>query len=271
MKLKDWLKLNRSKFSDSDLRFLIKNTFSQSNCLAFEEDTFLTSETEQYLEKIKQSYLRGMPLAYILGKEDFFGWEFKVDNNVLIPRKETELIVEKAIKIIDDNNLRYVLDLCCGCANIAVSIKKAISNDLFIASSDISFKALLISKTNSKIHKANIKLINSDLLTAFKHNAFDLIISNPPYVEKDCIKGSLSYEPRLALEAGDDGLVFIKKILLHAHHYLKDKGYFLMEMGYKDKDCVDKLIRKIDSYEIIEWIKDYSGNDRGVVLRKSRG
>jgi release factor glutamine methyltransferase len=270
MKLKDWLNINKANFSDTDLRFLIKDLFSKSDSLILEQDEYLDPERIQYLEEIKRSYFKGIPLAYLLGKEDFFGREFKVDKRVLIPRKETEILVEKAIDIINKNNLVKILDLCCGCSNIAITVKKSVSDKVDIFSSDISLEALLVSKDNVKDHNVDIRLINSDLLEAFKYNIFDLIISNPPYVEKANIKGSLDYEPRLALEAGSDGLVYIEKILEKAHLHLKNEGYFIMEMGYNHKDYVDKILRKIDRYEIIEWIKDYSGNWRGVILKKRK-
>lgn len=269
MKLKDWLNTNRSNFSDSDLRFLIKNAFSPNNPLVFEQDTYLDSEKLEFLDQIKELHSEGIPLAYLLGKEDFFGLEFKVDNRVLIPRQETEILVEKAIDIINRNKLTLVLDLCCGCSNIAISIKKAIAHNLSIFASDISHEALLVSKDNLKKHNAGIRLIDTDLLNAFKYNIFDIIVANPPYVESSNIEGILDYEPRVALEAGGDGLVFIKKILEEAHLYLKNRGYLIMEMGYTHKEGIDKIIRKIDKYEIIEWIKDYSNNWRGVILKKT--
>jgi len=268
MKLKEWIADNGLIFTETDLRFLMKTALPRHRSFIREGDYDLDNQKLKYLSWVKQLYQEGMPLAYILGKENFFGWEFKVDNRVLIPRKETELIVEKAIEIINGNNLTDILDLCCGSANIAISIKKSVEKKLSIFSSDISWEALLVSNENRKIHNNDIKLINADLLTAFKYKVFDLIISNPPYVEKENIKGSLNYEPRLALEADDDGFAFIKKILNQAHFYLKDKGYLIMEMGYAQRNQVDKFIKKIGMYEIIEWIKDYSGHWRGIILKK---
>jgi release factor glutamine methyltransferase len=271
MKVKKWIKDNGSIFTETDLRFLIKTTLPSYLSLVTESDCDLSDQKLKYLADVKRLYQEGMPLAYILGREDFFGWEFKVDNRTLIPRKETELIVEKAIDIIKKGNLTYILDLCCGCANIAISIKKSVSKGLAVFSSDISLEALGVSKENLKNHGADIKLINADLLSGFKYKIFDLIISNPPYVENEFIKGSLEYEPRLALEGGVDGLFFINKILSQVHLYLKENGYFIFEMGYNHKECVDKFIRNTGKYEIIEWIRDYSGHCRGIILKKSRG
>ncbi|MFH1504639.1 MAG: peptide chain release factor N(5)-glutamine methyltransferase [Candidatus Omnitrophota bacterium] len=266
MKLKDWFKENKQVFNDTDLRFLVKNAFSQKVSI-LEEDKSITDQKEQYLEKVKRSYLEGVPLAYILGKEEFFGLEFKVSKDVLIPRRETELIVEKALNIILEHNLSCVLDLCCGCANIAVSIKKQGPKNLQVYACDDSLKALKIAAINTGFHRAEVTLAYSDLLSGFKKSFFDLIVTNPPYVEDKNIKGTLEYEPRSALAGGEDGLDYIKRILKDAPTYLKNGGYLIAEIGYKHKNPVEKIICNIGKYNIIEWIKDYSGHWRGVVLK----
>jgi len=268
MKLKDWLKVNKTYFRSQDLSFILKIMFSRKQPLILEEDRFLDRGHIQRLEEIRKLYTQGMPLAYILGREDFFGREFKVDNRVLIPRKETELIVEKAIAIINDNDLRSILDLCCGCANIAISVKKEVVRKIAVFSTDISLSALEVAQINSREHKVSINLINADLLSAFGDGKFDLIVSNPPYVEVKNIKGSLNAEPRQALEAGDDGLHFIEKILKYAFRCLQDNGYLIIEIGYQHKKCLEELIYNLNFYIIIEWVKDYSGHWRGVVLQK---
>ena len=101
----------------------------------------------------------------------------------------------------------------------------------------------------------------------FKHNIFDLVVSNPPYVVSRSIVGGLEYEPRIALEATNNGLYFIEKILQQAHLYLQRGGYLVIEMGYNHKDGVDSILYDMGSYEIVKWIKDYSNNWRGVVLK----
>lgn len=266
MKLKDWLKSNKSIFKECDLRFLVKDTLSLRRSLILEQETCLEASQIERLRVIKEAYIKGVPLAYILGKEDFFGREFKVDRNVLIPRKETELIAEKAIDIINKNHLSCILDLCSGSGNIALTIKKAVKRELMVFCSDISRESLEFAKANKEFYNEDIKLVNTDLLSGFKSKSFDLIVSNPPYVESENIKGPLLFEPRLALEAGADGLYFINKILKEAPDYLKDKGYLIIEIGYKHKKAVDKLIKNSAFYKQEEWIKDYSGIFRGVVL-----
>jgi release factor glutamine methyltransferase len=271
MKLKDWLKVNRPFFGESDLRFLVKNLFNTDSLGALAGDIRINPQNLEYLDGIKELCAKGMPLAYILGKEEFFGREFGVSREVLIPRPATELIVERAIDIINKNNLKSVLDLGCGTGNIAITIKKEVSCDLTVFASDVSFSAVEVAGANSELNAASIRLINADLFSAFKFESFDLIISNPPYVERENIKGSLLFEPKIALEAGDDGLYFINKIIKQAHCYLQDSGYLMVEVGYKHAPAVDKLVEEAASYESKEWIKDYSGIFRGIILRKKNG
>lgn len=269
MQLKEWVDTNREFFTEHDLRFLLKEKLSIDANLISRKDFLLDEANLIDLEEIKRVYTEGLPMAYILEKEEFFGLKFKVNPEVLIPRKETELIVEKAIELIKKNNLKYILDLGCGSANIAIAISKSMENRVNIFSSDISLQALMVAKTNSLSHDADIKLINTDLFEGFKKNCFDLVVSNPPYVGSRDIKDSLKYEPLLALEAGSDGLAIIKKILFQSNLYLKKGGYLIMEIGYNQKELVENMLQNIDSYEIIEWIKDYSGNWRGVILHSA--
>ncbi len=269
MKLKDWLKTNRSFFGDSDLRFLIKNVFNLEHLEALGSDIYIDLQNLQYLDEIKELCISGMPLAYIFGREEFFGYEFRVDRNTLIPRPETELIVERAIEIINKNNLKSVLDLGCGSGNIAISVKKGVACDVSIFASDISPQAAEVTRDNAELNQVDISIINTDLLDAFGPKSFDLIISNPPYVESEHIKGSLLFEPKVALDGGGDGLDLINKILKEAHHYIKDQGYLVVEVGYQHKQAVDRLLeREAFFYKLEEWIKDYSEIFRGFILKK---
>ena len=269
MKLKDWLKTNRAFFGDSDLRFLIRNVFNLEYRQALGSDVYIDLQNLQYLDEIKELCVSGMPLAYILGKEEFFGYEFRINRNALIPRPETELIVEKAIEIINKNNLKSVLDLGSGSGNIAISVKKGVPGDVSIFASDISHKATEVTRDNAELNRVEISIVNTDLLDAFRSKSFDLIISNPPYVESGHIKGSLLFEPRIALDGGEDGLSLIGKILKEAHYCMKSQGYLIIEVGYQHKQAVDELIKEETSfYKLEEWIKDYSEIFRGVVLKK---
>ena len=269
MKLKNWLRTNRSFFGDSDLRFLIKNVFNLNQAEALGSDIYIDLQNLQYLDEIKELCINGMPLAYILGKEEFFGYEFRVNRNTLIPRPETEVIVEKTIEVIKKNNLKTILDLECGSGNIAISVKKGVSLNVSVFASDISLKATEVTKDNAQLNQVDISVVNTDLLDAFEKKSFDLIISNPPYVESEHIKGSLLFEPKVALDGGKDGLDLITKILKEAHHYIKPQGYLIIEVGYQHKLSADKLIKREASfYKLEEWIKDYSEIFRGFILKK---
>ncbi|MBU2634829.1 MAG: peptide chain release factor N(5)-glutamine methyltransferase [Nanoarchaeota archaeon] len=270
MRLKNWINSNRGIFPERDLRFLLKCVFYGDRSPILENDTFLNQKKLCDLEKIKRLYSKGIPLPYILGKEEFFALEFKVTPDTLIPRKETELVTERAIEIIARNNLKTVLDLGGGCGNIAISLKEFFKQKITIVSSDISFSALRIAKENAGQHSAGVIFVNTDLFNGFRGECFDLIVSNPPYVAPELIKGSLRYEPREALEASNDGLWFIEKILNQAHLYLKKEGYLILEIGYNHKQRVSRIAANLGLYEIVEWIKDYSNHWRGVILKGKR-
>ncbi|MDD5195077.1 MAG: peptide chain release factor N(5)-glutamine methyltransferase [Candidatus Omnitrophica bacterium] len=269
MLLQDWLNDNKSVFAERDLRFLLKNTISES-ASSLTQETYLDTNRLHYLEEIKKLYVQGKPMAYILEKEEFYGYSFAVNCHTLIPRPETEIIVERAIEIINKENLKCVLDLCCGCANIAISIRKQVARKLLVVASDISLKALMVSKMNISDNGAEVSLINANLFSPFKKGAFDIIITNPPYVEKEFLEKNrqLSYEPRLALFGGMDGLDFIRKIIYSSHHYLRAGGYVLIEVGQKQKNAIEALLDKMNAYEHGQWIIDYGGNFRGVILKK---
>ena len=286
MKLKEWINANANIFTQSDLQFLLKEFLGKENNNTAGEDVVLNKCKSGFLDKIKNSYVKGVPIGYLLKKEEFFGLEFLVNPSVLIPRQDTEIITEKAIEVIKNNNLKAVLDLCCGSANIAISIKKffkqktkffeartAVSINkglrrINIIASDVSQKALKVARGNVKAHDVNIRVLKSDLFDSFKNIKFDLIVSNPPYLKNSEIKGALLYEPRQALAAGKSGLYFLEKILNRAPDYLKENGFLIIEAGYNQKKPLKAILEKTGKYEIIEWINDYGGNFRGVVLKK---
>ncbi|MCF7887263.1 MAG: peptide chain release factor N(5)-glutamine methyltransferase [Candidatus Omnitrophica bacterium] len=269
MKLKDWYSKNKKHFSLSELNFIFKN-FGIDNLIYLYKGSnqALDKSKIKKLNKIKEDKSRGFPLALSLNKEDFFGFTFKVSRDTLIPRPETELLAEAACKLINRNKLDKILDLCCGCGNIGISLDKIIEADLNLYLSDSNLKSLAVAGENAIDLGSKVKIIASDLFSGFKHDSFDLIITNPPYVESENIKGSLAYEPKLALDGGKDGLNFLRKIVKNGHKYLKQKGYLIVEFGYNQKEPLQRLIQLNSHYKIIEWIKDYGKNWRGVILQK---
>ena len=267
MKVKDWFKNNADSFSEYDLRYLVQSVFGKSAALIATSDELIDEKRQRYLDKIKKAYKKGQPLAHLLGKEEFFGLEFKVTKEVLIPRKETELIVERAVHIIKDKGLKEVLDLGVGSGIIAICIKKVLPEVINVTASDISNEAIDVAKQNAILHNVDINFVQSDLFSSFKKYQFDAIVTNPPYVEPSMIKGTLEAEPYKALAADEDGFSIIREILQKALFYLRKDGYIIVELGYNHRKMIEEFVAGNPKYEIIEWINDYAGHNRGVVLK----
>ena len=266
MKLKDWLSINKDIFARRDINFLM-NVFMDRKGPEFTGDYTLNASEIDYFSGVKKLYSRGWPIAYILRREQFFGFDFFVRPGVLIPRPETEIITEEALSIVNKNSIGNVLDLCCGTSCIAVVIAKCADKKLSVVASDISRDALAVSRENIDFYKLPVKLVRSDLLSGFEEKSFDLIVTNPPYVETDYIKGSLEFEPKIALDGRKDGFYFIRKILNCAPVYLRNNGYLVMEIGYNHQSLLAEAVKSIGVYDIVKWIKDYSSYTRGVVLK----
>ena len=267
MRLKDWIDNNGSLFIRRDLDFLLYTLLDKDYQFLLMEDYCLDAGQIKYLNEIKVQYAYGIPLAYLIKREEFFGRTFYIMPGVFIPRPETEIIVEKTLELIDNNNLSCILDLCCGSSCIGITLEKNTKKEVSIFASDISNKALEVSKKNKRLHNSSVSLVGSDLLSGFRDGSFDLIVSNPPYVQRRCIKGSLKHEPYISLDGGDDGLEFFRKILSQAPLYLKGKGYLILEIGYDQKEAVEDMIdAKI--FKVVEWIKDNRSLWRGVILKK---
>lgn len=216
----------------------------------------------QNIEKLKKGY----PIQYITKHKEFMKMKFYVDKNVLIPRSDTEILVEEAIKKAQ-NGQKSILELCTGSGAIAISLSKYVKN-IAITATDISEKALEIAKKNAQnlLENENIKFIQSDMFQNIKEK-YDIIISNPPYIKTETIKEySLEYEPKLALDGGKDGLKFYKIIIDQAHKYLKENGIILLEIGYDQKEEIIKLVQNSKKYKEAKCIKDLFGNDRVIII-----
>ena len=223
-------------------------------------------ELECYNKYIKR-LINGEPIQYILGKQEFMGIEIVLDHNVLIPQPDTEILVEEAIKIAKQYKKPKVLDLCTGSGAIAVSISKYVPEAEIIAS-DISIKALQIAKKNDKYNK--IKLIQSDLFNNI-NDKFDIIISNPPYIKTEEIpklSKEVQNEPLIALDGGQDGLIFYRDIVKQAYKYLKDNGKLCLEIGDEQKEAIIEILKSNLNYTNIKEYKDLQGNDRVIIAEK---
>ncbi len=222
------------------------------------------SQAEEVLRMIKRAN-KGEPVQYIIGKWSFMGLEFSVNSNVLIPRADTEILCERVIEYINSSQDEVsVLDLCTGSGCIGISI--ACSTGARVACSDISREALAVAEQNAVKNNAEVELIHSDMLS--RCGVYDIIASNPPYIPSstvdelsDTVK---NYEPRGALDGGDDGLDFYRIIARDAKAHLNVDGRLFLEIGYDQGQSVSEIMLEA-GYQGVECVKDYGGNDRLII------
>lgn len=238
-----------------------------------------TMKEEEYLKKyLKDDKLeeglkllkQGIPVQYIIGNVDFYGNTIYVNKNVLIPRFETELLVDKTIKYIKNNYQEKIdiLDLATGSGCIGITLKKEI--DSTVDASDISIKALDTAKDNATKNNVNINFINSDMLSNITKK-YDVIISNPPYLtrEDDIMDIVKNNEPEIALYAEDNGLYYYDVILKNVKNNLKDKFIIAFEIGYTQANSIKEMALKYLKDINVKIEKDYSNRDRFIFITSS--
>ncbi len=240
----------------------------------------IEEEEKETLEKLIKRRISGEPLQYILGHQEFWSIDFKVDSRVLIPRPETELLVEQSLSILSEPLLKkpaFVLEIGTGSGAVAISLAKEV-RDIFFVATDISGDALMLAKENAKssglLHQ--IQFIKSDLFDPFRllreREPFDLILSNPPYVTCSEIRGLArevrDYEPVIALNGGEDGLTFYRDIISQAPFYLKKGGWLLLEVGQAQGEKVSELIEKKGDFLAPQGFPDLSGIERVVKAQR---
>ena len=222
----------------------------------------------QYFVNIEK-LTKGIPLQHITHRQEFMKMDFFVDENVLIPRPDTEILVEEVIKIAQKYNSPRILDLCTGSGAIAISLKKFVPN-ADITAVDISEKALEIAQKNAEKLEAKINFVKSDLFDKLDNKKFDIIVSNPPYIRKDEVKKlseEVQKEPKIALDGGEDGLDFYRIITEQAINYLKTGSFLCFEIGYNQKNDVIKIIEDKQNYKNTYCKKDLYGNDRIIITQ----
>ena len=267
------IKLTENKIEDANLiarvllEFILK--IDRNELIKKQLQEIEKEKEEEYKQKIEQ-ILQGMPLQYITNSQEFMKLNFFVNENVLIPQPDTEVLVEEVIKIAQIESKTKILDICTGSGCIGVSLAYYLKNAK-ITMSDISKNAIEIAKKNAKENKVleKTKFIKSDLFESIKEK-FDIIVSNPPYIETDVIKNlskQVQNEPKIALDGGVDGLLFYRKLIKEAPNFLNDNGYLCMEIGYDQKEKVIELAKQKESFSKIEAIKDLSGNDRVIICK----
>ena len=277
------------------INILNKCNFEDSGIISREILCYMLRKDKQYLiihmnEELAESIynefieninkiVRGIPLQYITNKQEFMSLEFYVDENVLIPQPDTEILVESVLEIcnnIKKNTKIKILDLCTGSGAIAIALNYELNKRNIkaeIIASDISDNALRVAKKNNVKNNTKVKFIHSDLFENIKDNDFDIIVSNPPYIKKDVIptlSKQVRNEPIIALDGGDEGLDFYKKIIEQARKYIKNEGYLCLEIGYDQKIEVLTILNQFEEYRKTKTIKDLSNNDRCIISEIKR-
>jgi len=248
------------------LQFILKKP--RQYLIVYDNEEVGKKEQWEYFVNIEK-LTNGVPLQHITHQQEFMKMNFYVDENVLIPRPDTEILVEEVIKIASKINQPKILDLCTGSGAIAISIAKNVPNSEVYAI-DISSKAIEVAKKNAKELNAKVKFVKSNLFNKLDKMKFDIIVSNPPYIKKDVMKSlsaEVKKEPELALDGGCDGLDFYRKITKQAMEYLKFGSYLCYEIGYDQKDEVIDIINKHGNYSNTYCKKDLGGNDRVVITQ----
>ncbi len=214
----------------------------------------------------------GEPIAYILKKKEFWKYNFYVDCNVLIPRPDTEIIVEETLKVLNNNKKNFVLDVGTGSGCIIISLANDCPN-LMGTAIDISKKALKVAKINAKMHQLlnRIKFYNSSVDNFFK-GKYDLIVSNPPYIRnlelKYLDRDIIGFEPLVSLNGGLDGSFVLNKVIKKSSSLLKIGGKLVLEIGFDQKYKVMSLLKKKEFY-INKIVKDYANNERCIIATKT--
>lgn len=240
---------------------------SKEYLISHDNDEISNKQKIEYNKKT-ETLINGTPIQYIIGFQEFMGIKFFVNKNVLIPQPDTEILVEKTIEILKKYQKPKVLDLCTGSGAIAISISKYLPESEVIAS-DISNDALEVARANDK--EGKIKFINSNLFDNIQEK-FDVIVSNPPYIKTSELKTlskEVLNEPILALDGGEDGLAFYKKIIEQAHKFLNKDGYLCLEIGEDQQDEITFLLEKNSNYVEIKKYNDLAGNNRVITCKKN--
>jgi release factor glutamine methyltransferase len=268
----DLLKKNNIKSSKLDSEILMSKVIQkQREYVMLNLDKQLQNESYNYFNSLIKERSYGKPIAYIIEKKEFWKYEFKVFDGVLIPRPDTEIIVEQVLKLTKNKLKLNVLDIGVGSGCLLLSILKE-KKKFYGTGIDISQKCLNISKINAnKLGLENrVKFFKSDV-DNFNYDKYDLIISNPPYINKLDLKylerDVYAFEPKKALDGGLDGLSEIRKVIKKSSELIKKNGIFFLEIAFDQKEKVKNLLKNRGFY-IERILKDFAKNDRCIISKK---
>lgn len=235
-----------------------------SYLVSHDNEELPASVEKKYFDILKKRQ-EGIPLQYILGREDFYGRTFTVLEGVLIPRQDTEISVEVILKFLKENNINKMLEIGCGTGIVSITVDLESKRKMDITALDISPYAIKNTTINKKNLKSNIKILKSDLFDKVC-GKFDLIYSNPPYIKSSEIENLQlevkDHEPRLALDGGIDGLYFYREIIKEAPNYLNNNGFLVFEIGYDEAEDISLIMEKNFDTKIY---KDLNNLDRVIV------
>jgi len=237
--------------------------------LMIQENRVLTIEEQETLETKMQCLKEHVPIQYILEEQEFMKLPFYVNAHVLIPQPDTETLVETVIEQYQNTPIK-ILDICTGSGAIAISFATYLPKAVLDAS-DISKEALEVAKKNAKRLQVEekIRFWEADVWKGLPHEKWDVIVSNPPYIETKTIQNlpqEVQQEPHIALDGGEDGLVFYRNILKEAPTFLNKEGKVFLEMGYNQKEAIEQIAKEIGVYKQIQYRKDLEGNTRVIEL-----
>ena len=266
------LQKNKIANPQLDSEILLSNSIKRDKKhIILNPKEILNSEQLGKFKSLIERRKKGEPIAYLINKKEFWKDEFFVNKDVLIPRPDSELIIEQVLKIYSKDVQLQVLDIGTGSGCILLSILKERSN-FYGTGIDISKKSINVSKFNAKqLNLTNrVKFFHSSV-DNFNNGKYDIIVSNPPYIEQLSLKylerDVVNFEPKLALSGGFDGFSKIRKVISKASILIKKKGKFILEIGFNQKNKVIKILKE-EGFYINKAIKDYGNNDRCIISTK---
>lgn len=228
------------------------------------EDEKISDKNQSEFKRLLARRIKGEPIAHILGERGFWSLDLKVTADTLIPRPDTERLVELALDIIPQQAKWKILDMGTGTGAIALSLAKE-RPDCFVTATDQSLAALDVAKQNAQRNKiSNIEFLQSDWFTKLESRQFDMIVSNPPYIcnnDPHLQQGDVRFEPLSALTAGEDGLNAIRTIIKNSYQHLGHGAVLLLEHGYDQADAVCNLLKQAN-FSLVHNLQDYGGNPR---------